>query len=506
MSENSSARTPESGQKALEDIQPEHGALVRPAGPPVSLGPNINPFWSESAREEALLRACRPAHLPREGQETTPPPTSSFSPQRDPPEAFRAMMQSLWQENARLWSEREAFVNQGMWRQQAGSYGPQQSWLGNVLGEGLGHERSGMGAMMEVMKSTFGSGAVPRERGMLGALSAPVESSGGGIFQRQDPGVLHGLGSLSRGSLMEFFNMVSGGGPMSSGLAFGGVDLGRRAAGPIESGLPSERSARAPVPGTMERVSESQRESRTGQESGPPEPQGGPSVAAGRPGDSGEGGNDQGGSGVPPGDPPLARDSNGNGENGRDGWRPSGPGFPGGAGGFPGGFGGFPGGDPHGQGGFPNGFFGGGPPGGGGFPHGFPGGPPGGPPGGGDGGAPAGPLGPGAFGQFPAWLGGLMAQQESVRAVDLPTLPELSESEVGPLLAGDWLTTIGPFLRDMSTSSTWWWDEVLRVAGALYRMWLESEPMERLRLVPISPPAFQTPPWLRIEQRGSVGS
>ena len=44
-----------------------------------------------------------------------------------------------------------------------------------------------------------------------------------------------------------------------------------------------------------------------------------------------------------------------------------------------------------------------------------------------------------------------MAQQESVRAVDLPALPELSESEVGPLVAGDWMTTIGPFLRDMSS-------------------------------------------------------
>lgn len=28
--------------------------------------------------------------------------------------------------------------------------------------------------------------------------------------------------------------------------------------------------------------------------------------------------------------------------------------------------------------------------------------------------------------------------------------------------------------------------------------------MERLRLVPVSPPALQVPPWLRIEQRGSV--
>ena len=116
--------------------------------------------------------------------------------------------------------------------------------------------------------------------------------------------------------------------------------------------------------------------------------------------------------------------------------------------------------------------------------------------GGGDPGAP--------YAGLPAWLGGIMAQQESVRAVDLPPLQELSESEIGPLIAGDWLTTVGPFLRDMSSSSSMWWDEVLNVAGTLYRVWLNSEPMERLRLVPISPPAFQRPPWLRIEQRGSV--
>ena len=93
-----------------------------------------------------------------------------------------------------------------------------------------------------------------------------------------------------------------------------------------------------------------------------------------------------------------------------------------------------------------------------------------------------------------------MAQQESVRAVELPSLQELSESEIGPLIAGDWLTTIGPFLRDMSSSSSMWWDEVLHVAGNL----LNSEPMERLRLVAVSPPAFHRAPWLRIEQRGSV--
>lgn len=87
-----------------------------------------------------------------------------------------------------------------------------------------------------------------------------------------------------------------------------------------------------------------------------------------------------------------------------------------------------------------------------------------------------------------------MAQQGSVRAVELPSLPELSESEIGPLIAADWLTTVGPFLRDMSSSSSLWWDEVLNVAGAMYRVWLNSEPMERLRLVPVAPPAFQRPP------------
>lgn len=59
-------------------------------------------------------------------------------------------------------------------------------------------------------------------------------------------------------------------------------------------------------------------------------------------------------------------------------------------------------------------------------------------------------------GGFPGGAGGMpngklsgvawaMAQEESIRAVDLPSLPELSESEVGPLVAGDWITTIGPF-------------------------------------------------------------
>ena len=56
----------------------------------------------------------------------------------------------------------------------------------------------------------------------------------------------------------------------------------------------------------------------------------------------------------------------------------------------------------------------------------------------------------------------------------------------------------------MSSSSSLWWEEVLRVADTLYQVWLGSEPNGETSLVPVSPPAFQAPPWLRIEQRGSV--
>ena len=39
----------------------------------------------------------------------------------------------------------------------------------------------------------------------------------------------------------------------------------------------------------------------------------------------------------------------------------------------------------------------------------------------------------------PQWLASLISHQESVRTVDLPALPELKESEIGPLVAGDWV-------------------------------------------------------------------
>ena len=69
----------------------------------------------------------------------------------------------------------------------------------------------------------------------------------------------------------------------------------------------------------------------------------------------------------------------------------------------------------------------------------------------------------------PTWLSALLTQQESVRSVELPPLNDLGEAEIGPLLAGDWLTSITPLMRDISPSSSQWWDLVLQVAGSKYQ-------------------------------------
>ena len=105
-------------------------------------------------------------------------------------------------------------------------------------------------------------------------------------------------------------------------------------------------------------------------------------------------------------------------------------------------------------------------------------------------------------GQMPWWM--MAAQQESVRPVELPTFAELTETEVGPLVAGDWLVTITPFMRDISSSSSAWWDQVMRTAEHAYRRWLDADPMARLRMTLTVPDSFQRAPWLRVEQRGSV--
>lgn len=96
--------------RAIEDAGPADGVLVRPSGPPVVLGPeNWNAAWSEAARDEAVLRAIRPADLRQESPELLPVGGPQTSPPRDGPETMRAFIQGLVAENARLWSERDSW-------------------------------------------------------------------------------------------------------------------------------------------------------------------------------------------------------------------------------------------------------------------------------------------------------------------------------------------------------------------------------------------------------------
>ena len=201
MSEHTSERTPESnGPRAIKDIQPEHGALVRPNGPPTTLGPQaqVNPFWSETQRDEAILRACRPSHLPREIPEVAPPSTTAVSPPREAPDAVRLMFHGLLQENARLWSEREV-AGPGGWGQHVMPFGSQQSMLGGVLGEPQG--RDVLGALMDIMKPSWGSSFSQSDKGLLGALSMPVDLGGGWMSSRPEQGFFGGSTQAHRGNL-----------------------------------------------------------------------------------------------------------------------------------------------------------------------------------------------------------------------------------------------------------------------------------------------------------------
>ena len=84
MSEGATSElTPEfGGLRAIEDAGPSDGILARLTGPPVVLGPeNWNPFWLESVRDEAVLRAIRPVDLPpQQSLELLPAEGQGISP------------------------------------------------------------------------------------------------------------------------------------------------------------------------------------------------------------------------------------------------------------------------------------------------------------------------------------------------------------------------------------------------------------------------------------------
>lgn len=121
--------TPQSEEQklALEDIRAEHGALVpaSPVGQPQVLGPpaghggssEVNAFWSEKVKNEAILRAMRPAALPGDDgdglqhlQEFLGEKQMATSPGSDPGTLLggNMLMRVMADENAKLKQELQA--------------------------------------------------------------------------------------------------------------------------------------------------------------------------------------------------------------------------------------------------------------------------------------------------------------------------------------------------------------------------------------------------------------
>jgi hypothetical protein len=87
---------------------------------------------------------------------------------------------------------------------------------------------------------------------------------------------------------------------------------------------------------------------------------------------------------------------------------------------------------------------------------------------------------------------------ESLRHLELPGLPQVG-AEGAALQFGDWLTIASPPMPDLGSSSKKWWEQTVRVAEEFYGRWLESTPLERLRL---KPTVEVGPGYQRLEQRG----
>ena len=82
-------------------------------------------------------------------------------------------------------------------------------------------------------------------------------------------------------------------------------------------------------------------------------------------------------------------------------------------------------------------------------------------------------------------------------------LAELKEGDLGSLILGDWIQLVTPTMKDLSTNSWMWWEEVMRSAMEAYQEWLKAEPVQKLY---VRPRALSERPggWARLEQRGQL--
>ena len=83
LKEEGSERTPESlDQKAIEDAKPEVSQELVPQGPPKAYALLVpNPWWSEKAKQETMLRALRPSTLPLPDEVGPSEPQQAGGPQ-----------------------------------------------------------------------------------------------------------------------------------------------------------------------------------------------------------------------------------------------------------------------------------------------------------------------------------------------------------------------------------------------------------------------------------------
>ena len=84
--------------------------------------------------------------------------------------------------------------------------------------------------------------------------------------------------------------------------------------------------------------------------------------------------------------------------------------------------------------------------------------------------------------------------------VVLPSLVGPEEPTAG-ILFQDWLTQMSIPMQDLSTSSSMWWRDVMKLVQDTYSTWLASTPLERLQLEPRGHESLITAKWTRVNSR-----
>ena len=95
-------------------------------------------------------------------------------------------------------------------------------------------------------------------------------------------------------------------------------------------------------------------------------------------------------------------------------------------------------------------------------------------------------------------------ESEHVKSmVDLPKLVDWTH-ETGPIDLGDWLTTIAPYMEDLSEGASAWWSQLTKEAQLWYENHMAMSPMERLAHEVIPTEELQQKKWVRLERRAAA--